>query len=784
MANVVETIYRFRADRAAAAEVLRENERINESLEQIEKSSNRLRETYSDLETASVRTARARVDALQTELKLVREQADVYGTMSRRIMPLAGLTSGLGGAALSGRMMIAADILDAAEALTVFKAELPSFASQLGIGRRELVALGAAGAALAVELAVIKSMFSDLVKAAKNTTAVVSGQIDAYARFRDFMLTATSESLKAEIESVMKRDLAEREYYDNILELRNRVNAALETGQPLSLEGLAEGAIRLYEFLGGSATGLKELNAALAESRKNIESNRLYLQLLIDAYSEGATAANDAAQREQEYTERRIAGLEKEMQRELQIRQMIESGSIAQAEQRLEQIEQESELLRELESELAPLSANSETAAQKLQEVRDRLAELGLEASAINERVIPAIRFAEQWKNGIENFKSGVQSAIKSVADIAQRLQKGAEIIAKADQRELEIRAEFAAEREKIERQHNEKIRSLQEQSEQRQREFYERYVEQVAAAEEDLKKSLSKLQEDYNREELRRAEDFRRDQERAERQHKQNVLEAAARLDATAVWQEQQRYEEERRQAEEDFRIETQRRKEELQIQINQERAAFQERIAQARKAYEQQLRDEREQLQRSIAQQNAAYRAELQQLNSALQARLQSNQAEMQAELNSLLGFQNYEYTVRETHYAKLKAQLDRWFASQTAVPAIATAASRVASGIQTATRDAFSALGRLFDTGGYTPDGIIMARKGEFVLDPVTVRTLERGLGAPLTQSRIRNIANSYGPITVQQTFGDIGRYSPSQIQSIVERSMLRVFQQLGA
>lgn len=786
MANVVETIYRFRADRAATAEVLRDNSRIADTLAEIEQAATRVRGAYGELEQTGVRAAQARIEALRTEIRLAREQADIYGDVSRRLMPLAGLTTGLGGAALGGRLMIAADILDATEALQMMRAELPAFAAQLGVGRNELIALGAAGAALAASLVVVRELFGAISEASNRLKSTVTGQIDAYQRFRDFMTDATSESLKAEIEATMKRDLTDREYYQNILALRDRVQAALDEGRGLNLEGLAEGAIQLYEALGGNLTGLKDLNAALAEAQAAIESNRLYLNLLVGAYTEGATAANDLAQREREYRERAVAGLEAQMQRELAFQELIESGTSQQIEERLRAIDRERAALQRLEAELAPLASQSETAAQKLQEVRDRLAQLGLESQGLTQTVLPAVQSRERWGEMFGSIRESVQGVLQTVGQTAQRLQRGAEIIARYDQQAEQLQRDAAVERERIERQHQEKLSSLAEQHSERRVEIEREFAQRTAELERELEQSLAKMRSDYLREEQRRVEDFNRERARAERQHRVSILEAAARLDASAVLQEQRRYAEEERQAKEDFAVETQRRREELALREQQERESFQARLRQAQQAYNEQLRRENEQYRRSLAQQHSAYQAELRQLSSALNARLSANTTAMQKELAQLFGFQTYEYTAREQHYARLKQQLDRWLGSTVAVPAITTAAGRVATTATDALRGIFSTLGRVFDSGGYTPSGLVMTRAGEYVLEPHTVRMLEQGLGGPLTQQRVQQLVRTaqYGPVTIHQSFGDIGRYSPRQIESMVERAMINVFQQLGA
>lgn len=784
--NVVETIFRFKADRAASAEVLRSNQQIDAALADIEQGARRVEAAYSDVEHAGVKASQARIEALKTEIRIVREQADLYGNVGRHVGIIGARLSTFGGAALGGQMMMAADMLDLVEASQLMKAELPALAAQLGIGRKEIVALGAAGIGLAASLIVAKAALSDLADASQRLKGLVGGQIEAYRKFHDFISTATSEQLKAEIEATMQRDLADRAYYADILALQGRVKAALDEGRGINLEGLAEGAIQLYESLGGNVTGLKDIEAALNDAQKSMEQNRLYLNLLVQAYTEGAAAANDAAERERLYTDRKITGIEAQIQREAEFQRLIEAGSSQDVEARLQAIDQEQASIQKLIAELEPLAGTSETAATKLADARNRLAELQLEAQGLSQNVLPAIRAVEQWRSGLERFKAGIQQTIQTVADISQKLQAGAGVIAKYEYQAGQIEKEAAQEREQIEARHYARLADLQEQSQQRQAEAYQRYQDSIVEMEKGLEESLGKMRADYQRDEMRREQDFRRDRERAERQHKTSLLEAASRLDATAVLQEQRRYAEEERQAQEDFQLETQRRKEDLQLREQQERESLKKRLEQAQKAYDEQLRREREQLQRSIAQQNAAYRAELQQLDAALRARLLNNQNAMQAELGQLYNWQHTEYVVRESHYAALKAQLDRWFGSQIAVPGIATTATRAATGITDAVRGVFSFLGRSFDSGGYTPGGLVMAHQGEFVLQPQTVKALEQGLGQPLTQQRIaRAVQNSQiGPVTIQQSFGDIGQYTPQQIERIVHKALVGVFQQLGA
>jgi hypothetical protein len=784
MPNVVETVYRFRADRAAIAEVVQENARIDSSLAQVEQTARRLEQAYSQTEHASVRASQARIDALRTEIRLAREQSQIIGDVGRRTTAFARLGAGLGGAAFSGRLMLAGDILDATEAAALFRKELPALATQLGIGRRELVALGAAGVALAGELMIIRSLFNELSESSKRVRELVAGQIDAYKRYSEFVVNATSEQLKAEIEATMKRDLADRQYYENLIALQARVQAALDQGRGLNLEGLAEGAIQLYEALGGNATGLKDINAALEQQRAQLESNRLYLNLLTQAYTDGATAANDAAARQREYTKREIAGLEARMQRELEFQRMLETATSEQVRERLHAIAQERAALQRLAGELEPLAAASSEAADKLRETRDRLAELELQAQGLTERVLPVIEATERWRAALGQVRTSAQTVVETVAQVAQRLRSGAEALARYDAEVAQTRAEAAADLRETERTYQERRLDLVTRFEQDRLERERAYQQQLADLESEYQTRRAEARAEFERDEQRRAEDYYRERKRREEDHRASLLDAAARLDASAVLQEQRQFQKDQKRAEEEYRLETKRRREEFALRERQEAEAFRRRRELAERAYREQERRQYEQYRRQLQQLDAAHRAELERLYSALQRKLQAQQQALQAELAQLLGFQNYEYTVRQVHYDRLRQQLQAFIAATTpSAGAVGGVASGVAGAVGSAITSVIGVL-RRFDRGGYTPGGLVVTERGEWVATPQTVRTLERGLGAPLTQQRVQQLASHrYGPITVHQVFGDIGSYSPRQLQQLVERAMIEVFQKLA-
>lgn len=100
-----------------------------------------------------------------------------------------------------------------------------------------------------------------------------------------------------------------------------------------------------------------------------------------------------------------------------------------------------------------------------------------------------------------------------------------------------------------------------------------------------DLDEQIADLRQDSNKRLAEQEKDFQKQRERAARDHGDRLLDAAGRLDAKAVYEEQRRYAEQQQDAAEDHKE-----------QIEKEQENLAERIAQSQKAAERQLRDARE--------------------------------------------------------------------------------------------------------------------------------------------------------------------------------------------
>jgi hypothetical protein len=159
--------------------------------------------------------------------------------------------------------------------------------------------------------------------------------------------------------------------------------------------------------------------------------------------------------------------------------------------------------------------------------------------------------------------------------------------------------------------------------------------AEKLAERQADLDDSLA----DARAESLKRLaeleQSYQRTREQAARQHQDTIFEAAGRLDARAVWQEQRRYEreEQERDSAHDEAVEAERtRLAEFEAKANEahakavseEQRRLQEFIDQQNKAHTERLQDEKENLDERVKQEKAAHEQRVSDAKDALDQRL----------------------------------------------------------------------------------------------------------------------------------------------------------------
>lgn len=132
---------------------------------------------------------------------------------------------------------------------------------------------------------------------------------------------------------------------------------------------------------------------------------------------------------------------------------------------------------------------------------------------------------------------------------------------------------------------------------------------ERIADSQEAFQERVAELREDAAERELRAAEDYQRKREQLERDHRDALIEAALRLDASAVWAEQRRYARQREDLERDQADERAQRQKQLADRLADEQKAHEQRVAQEHEAHAQRLEQGREADAERIADLRARY-------------------------------------------------------------------------------------------------------------------------------------------------------------------------------
>lgn len=332
-----------------------------------------------------------------------------------------------------------------------------------------------------------------------------------------------------------------------------------------------------------------------------------------------------------------------------------------------------------------------------------------------------------------------------------------------------QIVEQYAQERVEIESQYesqrNQLIQDFQRSQAQSLTEFR---IGQTRAAR-DFAQSQAESEKTYYDRRAKLAEEYQIDVQRAEEDHQRRIRqmreEHEARLedlvdarDALGILREQRDFERQRREAEEEYQVESRRRSEdfarrlaEQEGQFAQERASrlaqFQQRQAdeladfQRRRQFEQEQFEQRlkqldEQNAQELAKLEANQKQELAQLDQHFredQSKRRRAFADQLRDLGDALGF---ERDLRNQFYAAMAQDLAAW---------VAIWENQVGSNLP----DFPSAPGR--QSGGYVRSGLYRLHDDEFVINPQTTKLLEGIVGGRLNQNRIlAAVANGSGGI----------------------------------
>lgn len=173
--------------------------------------------------------------------------------------------------------------------------------------------------------------------------------------------------------------------------------------------------------------------------------------------------------------------------------------------------------------------------------------------------------------------------------------QQRAQTIAQYNQNALREEADFQRGRARQLANYQREIANVQAAAAKREAAWQKEYNERVADLRADGNDRLQELERNYNR-----------DRERRERDHRDRLLDAAARLDAVAVAAEQRRYGREQSDAETAFNEQQAQIRTDLAERLQQEQEAHQERLQAARAADSERLAEMKRSFEEQIAQED----------------------------------------------------------------------------------------------------------------------------------------------------------------------------------
>lgn len=197
---------------------------------------------------------------------------------------------------------------------------------------------------------------------------------------------------------------------------------------------------------------------------------------------------------------------------------------------------------------------------------------------------------------------------------------------------------DFARQRARAEREFAAQIVDVREDAARREAEMAEELARANAEAREATDERIADARESAQERLTELEEDYQRNRERATRRHQDNLMSAAARLDARAIVAEQRRFARERVDAAEAREEQREEIQEQLQERIEDEEEALEESNRQRREHYERQLREQREADARRIQEMRADFeeRRRIEEEDRAI--RLQRLQEDHQDRLDEL--------------------------------------------------------------------------------------------------------------------------------------------------
>lgn len=370
----------------------------------------------------------------------------------------------------------------------------------------------------------------------------------------------------------------------------------------------------------------------------------------------------------------------------------------------------------------------------------------------------------EQWHEEREQIQESTEQEINRITE--QYEAQRAQIIADFERQMAREAEDWARQRLRQQRELERQIAEIRESQAQRETEWTQ-----------DLHKRIIEMQENAN-EQL----------ERLQEEHRLSLLDAASRLDARAIAQENRRYQQRRQQIEDG-----------LQERIAEARAAHQERIREARHANAQRIADMREAHQRRRELEAEDRRIRLERMKEDQQRRLDEMEAQKDAEINQLIAQENEKLRQLNIGFRAQLTQLGLYQSSWLKTQEAGQRASLNAfeawwARMQNTMSQSRGIIGGRQFGGPVTASGPMMLHgsqsQPEYVLDQQTTSMLRSALGGSFTQGQLVGAVAGGRSSTISLQPGAINipiRTAPGQsaedVGAAVRSELEQLFRELG-
>ena len=569
-------------------------------------------------------------------IELLGVQARLYGDIesrSRSILALAGTWGsqvGLGGVEQAG--FLGTDVLGAVEGFKLAKIEAAQLADNLEITVDQLVGAGSAFAAVGAGAAALIAIYKKQLERQKELREEMTKFVEAQTEYIHFIQTATTEDVQRKTEDIQNDIDAERANLQTLEQQKQQAQAVHDQYYDLvdraavlrgvEQDQLNQQAAALFDNLEIGGKQIKNLNelSKYQEGLNNVygktEDNLETLQTELERYVEGLDSSTVRLNTAKE----KFAQVTDVMERAAELRTKW-------GENEIERIQHEVDFNNQLAEAQKAYQLTQDEYVDKIEELKAAQSDDREEKRLLQEAFFQGKITTEQWRTSTDALNLSIRESQQLIDAYAANFGRGTGFFGQAGGMAqffsdlaqtaiepigpaVEMNAAAVENYQKMRKDWDEFLIGLGRDEEDYARDrardlkqhlqnlsaLNKKYAEDVVKQEQEKGEFLRKELAD----ETSRYNEFLKDQQRAAEDHyirlmdiestrRQSILSAAAKLDAMAIWQAQQRAADDRAKENRDYDLESARRLQDYLDDVKQRDEERQEKL----RAYDEAIQD-----------------------------------------------------------------------------------------------------------------------------------------------------------------------------------------------